>query len=42
METQSNSIAAKLAKKLEGSYRLLHVPDDIDRVTLEAVLKISI
>ena len=41
VETQSNSIAAKLAKKLEGSYRLLHVPDDIDRVTLEAVLKIS-
>ena len=41
VETQSNSIAAKLAKKLEGNYRLLHVPDDIDRVTLDAVLKIS-
>lgn len=41
VETQSNSIAAKLAKKLEGSYRLLHIPDNIDKVTLEAVLKIS-
>ena len=41
VETQSNSIAAKLAKKLEGNYRLLHVPDDIDRTTLDAVLKIS-
>lgn len=38
VETQSNSIAAKLAKKLEGSYRLLHIPDNIDRKTLEIVL----
>ncbi|MBZ2174177.1 sugar-binding transcriptional regulator [Schnuerera sp. xch1] len=41
VETQSNSIAAKLAKKLQGSYKLLHVPDNIDRETLEAVLKIT-
>lgn len=40
VETQSNSIAAKLAKKLEASYRLLHIPDNIDKTTLEAVLKI--
>lgn len=40
VETQSNSIAAKLAKKLEASYRLLHIPDNIDKITLEAVLKI--
>ena len=40
VETQSNSIAAKLAKKLEASYRLLHIPDNIDKTTLEAVIKI--
>lgn len=40
VETQSNNIAAKLAKKLEASYRLLHIPDNIDKITLEAVLKI--
>lgn len=41
VETQSNSIAAKLAKKLGASYELLHIPDNIDRTTLEAVLKLS-
>ena len=29
VETQSNSIAAKIAKKLKASYKLLHVPDSI-------------
>lgn len=38
VETQSNSIAATLAKKLEGTYRLLHIPDNIDEKTLEAML----
>lgn len=41
VETQSNSIAAKLAKKLEGSYRLLHIPDNIDKAALDAVLAIT-
>jgi len=40
VETQSNSIAAKLAKKLEANYRLLHIPDNIDKVTLDAILNI--
>jgi len=40
VETQSNSIAGVLAKKLEGDYRLLHVPDNLDEDTLKAVLKI--
>lgn len=40
VESQSNSIAAKLAKKIYGDYRLLHIPDNIDKVTLDAVLKI--
>lgn len=38
VETQSNSIAAKLAKKLDCSYRLLHIPDNIDSVALDAIL----
>lgn len=41
VETQSNTIAAKLAKKIEGSYRLLHVPDNIDKKTLEAMLEVK-
>ncbi|NMB07400.1 MAG: sugar-binding transcriptional regulator [Tissierellia bacterium] len=41
VETQSNSIAAKLAKKLDASYRLLHIPDNIDKVALDAVLTIA-
>ncbi|MDR7855727.1 sugar-binding domain-containing protein [Tissierella sp.] len=39
VETQSNSIAAKLAEKLGGSYRLLYVPDSIDEETLQLMLK---
>lgn len=41
VETQSNSIAAKLAKKLQASYRLLHTPDNLDRTTLDAILNIE-
>lgn len=41
VDTQSNSIAAKLAKKLRGNYRLLHVPDSIDKKTLEAMLQVQ-
>lgn len=41
VDTQSNSIAAKLAKKLEGNYKLLHVPDSIDKKTFEAMLEVK-
>ncbi len=41
VETQSNSIAAKLAKKLDGNYKLLHIPDNIDKVALDAVLSVA-
>ena len=41
VETQSNSIAAKLAKKLDGNYSLLHIPDNIDKKALDAVLSIA-
>lgn len=41
VETQANSIAAKLAKKLDGNYRLLHAPDSIERETLEVLLRLE-
>ncbi len=40
VETQANNIAAKLAKKIGGNYKLLHIPDHIDKLTLDAVLKL--
>ncbi|GFN36293.1 sugar-binding transcriptional regulator [Tepidimicrobium xylanilyticum] len=41
VETQSNSIAAKLAKKLQANYRLLHTPDNLDEMTFQAILKVT-
>ena len=40
LETQSNNVAAVLAKKLGGSYKLLHVPDNVDKDTLKTIFKI--
>lgn len=39
VNTQSNSIAAKLADKLGGTYRLLYVPDGLNEEALEIMLK---
>lgn len=39
LNTQSNSIAAKLAQQLGGSYKLLYVPDGLDGETLDLMLK---
>lgn len=39
LNTQSNSIAAKLAEQLGGSYRLLYVPDGLDGEALDHMLK---
>lgn len=41
VETQANSIAARLAQKLGGSYRLLHVPDNIEKEALDVILKVT-
>lgn len=41
VEIQANSIAAKLAQKLGGSYRLLHVPDNIEEEALTALFKVA-
>ena len=39
VENQANTLAAKLAKKMGGSYKLLHSPDNIGREAMEAILK---
>ncbi len=40
VETQANNIAAKLADKLGGTYKLLHMPDNINKEALETMLKL--
>lgn len=39
LETQANSIAAKLGEKLGGAYKLLYVPDTLDKEVLDVILK---
>lgn len=39
LNTQSNSIAAKLAEGLGGTYRLLYIPDNLEKEALEYILK---
>lgn len=40
VETQANSVAAKLAKKLGGTYKLLHIPDNIGEEALKTLMNI--
>jgi len=37
VEIQANTIASKIAKKLGGKYKLLHIPDDITRESLAMI-----
>ena len=39
LNTQSNSIAARLSEGLGGSYRLLYIPDNLEKEALEYILK---
>lgn len=39
LEEQANHIAAKLARRLAGEYRMLHVPDNLSPEAVEAMLK---
>lgn len=39
VELQANSIAAVMAAKLGGSYRLLHIPDGINEGALQVILQ---
>jgi len=41
LETQSNNIAAKIAKKLGGNYRLLQVPDNVGEEALKALMTVN-
>lgn len=38
VETQANTLAANLANKIRGSYKLLHVPDNLSSSTLDSLL----
>lgn len=39
LEEQANHIAAKLARRIDGQYRMLHVPDNMSQEAVEAMLK---
>ncbi len=38
VETQANTVAAKLAERLGGSYKMLHLPENLNPKALEALL----
>ncbi|MCT4544565.1 MAG: sugar-binding transcriptional regulator [Vallitalea sp.] len=39
VEFQANTIVSKLAKKLNGNYQLLHIPDNLSKKALDSVRK---
>lgn len=39
LETQANAIAAKIGKKLGGTYKLLNVPDTLEEEALDIIIK---
>ncbi|MBS4537771.1 sugar-binding transcriptional regulator [Clostridium sp. D2Q-11] len=39
LETQSNNIAANIAYKLDGKYKLLHIPDNIGKEALDTLMQ---
>lgn len=39
VETQANTLAAKLANKVEGNYKLLHVPDNLSDKAMSTIIK---
>lgn len=39
LETQSNNIAAKIATRINGNYKLLHIPDNIGKEALDTLMK---
>jgi central glycolytic genes regulator len=39
VETQANTLAANLANKLEGSYKLLHVPDNLSDKAINTIIQ---
>ena len=39
VESQANTLAASLAKKINGSYKLLHIPENLSGEVLDGLLK---
>lgn len=39
VETQANTLAAKLASKMDGRYKLLHVPDNLSDKAMSTIMK---
>lgn len=39
VELQANTIAAGIAKKIQGSYRMIHLPEEISEAALQLMLK---
>ncbi len=39
VETQANTLAAVLADKLNGSYRMLHIPDNASQEVMDSLIK---
>lgn len=39
VESQANTLAASLAKKINGSYKLLHIPENVSTEVLDGLLK---
>ncbi|WP_446898414.1 sugar-binding transcriptional regulator [Clostridium sp. LBM24168] len=39
VETQANTLAAKMAKKMDGRYKLLHVPDNLSESAISTMIK---
>ena len=39
VESQANTLAASLAKKINGSYKLLHIPENVSGEVLDGLLK---
>ena len=41
LETQANSVASEMAKRLGGHHRLMHLPDELDEQALNELRKLS-
>jgi len=39
VETQANTLAAKLANKVDGTYKLLHVPDNLSNKAMNTIMQ---
>ena len=39
VETQANTLAASLAKKLNGSYKMIHIPENLSLEILDTIIK---